>query len=153
MKSHITKFFNTLFDAVFWKYALVGCINTAIGAGIMFLLYNVFHVSYWVSAACNHISGSTTGYFLNKNWTFKNKAKGWKPVIKYIVNVCCCYLVGYGIAKPLIRMLLSFASKSVQENIAMTVGLIIYIGMNYLNQRFYLFKPENADDSKDTLKE
>ena len=148
MKSSIKAFFCSLFDETFWKYAIVGCINTLVGAGLMFLLYNVFHISYWLSAACNHIAGSTTGYFLNKNWTFKNKTKSWKLVAKYIINICCCYLVGYGIAKPLMRWALSGSNKSIQENIAMIIGLIIYIGMNYLNQRFYLFKQNLSEKSK-----
>ena len=119
MKKLIRQFFSTLFDITFWKYAIVGCVNTAVGASIMFLLYNVFHVGYWLSAACNHLAGSTTGYFLNKHFTFQNKDKGWKPVLKYIVNIASCYLVSYGIARPLMRLFLSGAEKSIQENIAM----------------------------------
>ena len=145
MKSLIKKFFSTLFDATFWKYAIVGCVNTAVGAGIMFLLYNVFHVSYWPSAACNHIAGATTGYFLNKNWTFRNRTKDWRLTVKYIINIASCYLVGYGIAKPLMRRILSGAGKSIQENVAMATGLIIFIGMNYLNQRFYLYRKEEPE--------
>ena len=147
MKSLFKKFFSTLFDATFWKYAVVGCVNTAVGAGIMFLLYNVFHVSYWVSAACNHIAGATTGYFLNKNWTFQNRTRDWRLTVKYIINIACCYLVGYGVAKPLMRRILAGTQKSIQENVAMAVGLIIFIGMNYLNQRFYLFKPDEQEPS------
>ena len=146
MKKLIKQFFSTLFDITFWKYAVVGCINTVVGAGIMFILYNVFHVSYWLSAACNHIAGSTTGYFLNKNYTFKNKDKSWKLVVKYIINIACCYFLGYGIAKPMMKQILTGTKRSIQENIAMGVGLIIYIGMNYLNQRFYLFKQEKSSE-------
>ena len=145
MKSFFKKFFSTLFAATFGKYAVVGCVNTAVGAGIMFLLYNVFHVSYWVSAACNHIAGATTGYFLNKNWTFRNKTKDWRLTVKFILNIAWCYLVGYGIAKPLMRRILAGAEKSVQENIAMATGLIIFIGLNYINQRFYLFRQEEPE--------
>lgn len=146
MKSFLKSFFGTLFDITFWKYAIVGCINTAVGAGIMFLFYNVFGVPYWISAACNHIAGATTGYFLNKNFTFKNRTRNWKIVIKYILNICFCYLMGYGIAKPLMRRILSGADVKVQENVAMAVGLIIFIGLNYTIQRFYLFKQVVTDE-------
>ena len=106
----------------------------------MFLCYNVFHISYWVSAAFNHAAGSTSGYFLNKNFTFHNKEHNWRIVLKYVINIITCYFVAYGIAKPLMYWLLSGADRSIQENVAMGVGLVIYIGMNYLNLRFYLFK-------------
>ena len=137
------KFINTLFDITFWKYALVGCINTALGAGIMFLFYNVFHISYWISAASNHVVGSITGYLLNKHFTFNYKTRDWVLLCKYIINIACCYLVGYGIAKPTIRWILAGTSKPIQENVAMVFGLIIFIGMNYLNQRFYIFKKDD----------
>ena len=39
---------------------------------------------------------------------------------------------------------------SLQKNIAMAVGMIIFIGMNYLNQRFYLFKQEEPEEELDS---
>lgn len=41
----------TLFDAKLWKFLLVGVINTLVGTGIMFGLYNLANCSYWVSSA------------------------------------------------------------------------------------------------------
>ena len=72
-----------LLDKTFWKFILVGVINTLFGAGVMFLLYNVafknYHEmnwAYWVSSAANYILGSILSFFLNKNFTFQNKEKG-----------------------------------------------------------------------------
>ena len=47
-----------LFDKTFWKFILVGVANTIFGTGIMFVFYNVFHFSYWVSSASNYFFGS-----------------------------------------------------------------------------------------------
>ena len=62
-----------LFDVKFWKFILVGAANTVVGAGIMFLFYNVFHLSYWISSAANYVVGSILSYFLNKYFTFRQR--------------------------------------------------------------------------------
>ena len=34
------------FDKIFWKFILVGIVNTLFGTTIMFVFYNVFHLGY-----------------------------------------------------------------------------------------------------------
>ena len=64
---------NKIIDMATIKFLMVGVINTLVGTGVMFLLYNVFSASYWVSSATNYIVGSVVSYFLNKYFTFQNK--------------------------------------------------------------------------------
>ena len=73
-----------LFDIKFWKFVLVGVINNIVGAGIMFLLYNLCHCNYWVSSACNYIAGGICSFLLNKFFTFQNKEKNVKSSSKLI---------------------------------------------------------------------
>ena len=53
------------------KFLLVGVVNTLIGTGTMFLLYNLAHCSYWVSSAANYVVGGIVSFFLNKYFTFR----------------------------------------------------------------------------------
>ena len=62
-----------LLDATFWKFVLVGIVNTAVGTTVMFVAYNALHFSYWVSSASNYVIGSIVSYFLNKYFTSKIK--------------------------------------------------------------------------------
>ena len=133
-----------LFDVKFWKFILVGVANTVFGAGIMFVLYNAFHVSYWLSSAANYVFGSILSYFLNKYFTFQARKRSWAEIGRFVVNISVCYLVAYGIARPLLRRLLSGASASVQENAAMVLGMCLFVGLNYLGQRFFVF-PEKKE--------
>ena len=94
-------------DKTFLRFVLVGVINTVFGTAIMFVFYNVFGLSYWLSSASNYFFGSILSYFLNKYFTFQYKKRDWKVVVRFAVNVSVCYLIAYGIAKPLIRALLS----------------------------------------------
>ena len=131
-----------LLDKTFWKFILVGSANTLFGTGIMFLFYNVFHFGYWVSSASNYVFGSILSYFLNKHFTFQNKSKGPKVILRFILNITVCYLVAYGLAKPLVRTLLSGMSVTVQDNGAMLVGMVVFVGLNYIGQRFFAFREE-----------
>ena len=54
------------FDPSMLRFLLVGVVNTLVGAGIMFLLYNLAGCSYWLSSAANYIVGGVVSYFLNK---------------------------------------------------------------------------------------
>jgi len=131
-----------LLDKTFWKFILVGIANTLFGTGIMFLFYNVFHFGYWVSSASNYVFGSILSYFLNKHFTFQNKSKDPKVILRFAVNITVCYLVAYGLAKPLVRTLLSGMSVTVQDNGAMLVGMVVFVGLNYIGQRFFAFREE-----------
>lgn len=127
-------------DSTIYRFILVGIANTLFGTTIMFVFYNVFHLSYWVSSASNYFFGSVLSYFLNKSFTFRYGKTDLKSILKFTVNILVCYLVAYGIAKPVMRHLLSAYSVSIQENVSMVLGMIIFVGFNYIGQRFFAFK-------------
>ena len=129
-----------LLDKTFWKFILVGCINTVFGTTIMFVFYNCLHLSYWLSSASNYFFGSILSYFLNKYFTFKYKERSLRVIGRFVLNICVCYVVAYGIAKPLTLQLLSGVSVTVQENVAMLVGTVLFTLLNYFGQRFFAFR-------------
>ena len=135
-----------LLDKTFWKFILVGIINTLFGTAIMFVFYNVFHLSYWLSSASNYFFGSILSYFLNKYFTFKYKERNWSVIGRFVLNISVCYLVAYGIAKPLTMHLLEGMSVTIQENAAMLVGMVLFTLLNYLGQRFFAFKKVGSDE-------
>lgn len=136
MKEFVAKFF----DRTFWKFILVGVANTIFGTGIMFIFYNVFHFSYWISSVSNYFFGSILSYILNRLFTFKSSSNTTKTLPKFVVNISVCYLVAYGGAKPIVAWILNGIAKNVQENIAMLVGMCLFVGLNYIGQRFFVFQ-------------
>lgn len=128
-----------LLDVTFWKFVLVGIINTLVGTTVMFVAYNALHLSYWISSASNYIIGSIVSYFLNKYFTFQNNEKSAKQVAMFIINITICYLLAYGLAKPIVSWILSYQSKSVQDNLSMLVGMGAFVVFNYLGQRLFVF--------------
>ena len=136
MKNRMSK----IFDQTFWKFIIVGIINTIFGTAIMFLFYNVLHLNYWISSGSNYFFGSILSYFLNKYFTFNNKEKNTGTIIKFIINIVLCYFLAYGISKPLMLQILSKYSKTFQENMAMLFGMCLFVALNYCGQRFFVFK-------------
>lgn len=65
-----------------------------------------------------------------------------KEIVRFILNISICYLVAYGVAKPLVERVLYEAAKNVKENVAMVVGMVLFVGLNYLGQRYFVFKQE-----------
>ncbi len=133
---------SSFFDATFLKFMLVGVINTLVGTAVMFFCFNVLAWSYWISSAMNYIVGSIVSYLLNKKYTFQHKGHDWNTVWKFIVNVTICYVLAYGFAKPLVTGMLSGVTANIQGNIALFVGMVLFVGFNYIGQRFWAFSPK-----------
>ena len=136
-----------LIDITTIKFLIVGVINTLVGTGVMFVLYNFFSVSYWISSG-NYVVGSIVSYFLNKYFTFQNKEKSLKQMIRFIVNIAACYLAAYGAAKPLISWLLSDMNEKFQGNAAMLAGMCLFVVLNYFGQRWFVFQDHSEEEEE-----
>lgn len=132
-----------LIDEKLLRFMIVGIVNTLFGAGIMFGLYNIAGCSYWVSSAVNYILVSILSFMLNKKFTFRYSGQLVTSGIRFTLNIAVCYLVAYGVAKPLAIMILTDRNVILQENIAMLIGMCIFTGLNYLGQRLFVFKDAN----------
>ncbi len=147
-----------LIDKTTFKFLLVGVINTLVGTGVMFLFYNLCGFGYWFSSASNYVVGSVVSYLLNKYYTFQSKTNSLKSIVKFIINISVCYLVAYGAAKPLVYWvcgilrdnvdLFSFLNNKWCDNLAMVAGMGIFVVLNYIGQRFFVFndKEETKDE-------
>ena len=129
-----------MLDITFWKFVLVGIVNTLVGTGVMFAAYNLLHLTYWVSSASNYVVGSRVSYFRNKYFTFQNNEKSLGQLFKFILNITVCYLLAYGLAKPVVSWILQNQSRSIQDNCSMLVGMGAFVVFNYIGQRLIVFK-------------
>lgn len=156
MKSVFNKIIKA-FDVKLLKFIAVGILNTVVGTAIMFSLYNLAHLGYWFSSAANYIITSIMSFFLNKYFTFKSRGSVWKEALRFAANIAVCYILAYGIAKKATYILLSHipislytgimtnifpSERKMTENIAMLVGMVLFVVFNYFGQRFFAFKNE-----------
>lgn len=137
-----------LLDPTLFRFLLVGVVNTAVGYGIMFGLYNLagLHtwgdLGYWISSAANYLVGSVVSFFLNKRFTFRNQERGAGVVLRFAVNITVCWALAYGLAKPFTVWLLSGTgwSPQLQGNLSMLAGSGLFVLLNYFGQRFFAFR-------------
>ena len=138
----------SLLDPTLFRFILVGLVNTAVGYGVMFGLYNLagLHTwgdtGYWLSSAANYIVGSVVSFFLNKHFTFRSREKGAGVVLRFALNIAVCWALAYGLAKPVMVWLLSGTgwSQQLQGNLSMLAGSGLFVFLNYFGQRFFAFR-------------
>lgn len=136
-----------LLDPTFFRFLLVGVVNTLVGTAIMFWLYNVAGLylwgdtGYWISSAANYVVGSVVSYFLNKHFTFRNTETGSEVVVRFVINIAVCWVLAYGIAQPVTEWVLGgVLSEQMVGNFSMFCGMVLFVMLNYLGQRFFAFR-------------
>lgn len=128
-------------------FGIVGVINTLMGLVIMAVLYNLIHLNYWLSSGISYFIGSVFSYHANGKLTFKVEHKDrWLPW-RFAVNIIVCYLVAFSVAQPLVRYLLSSQTEVIVDNVAMVLGMCIFIVMNFFGQKLFVFRKRGTDAS------
>ena len=139
-----------LFDPTLFRFLLVGCVNTLVGYGVMFGLYNLAGLhrwgnrGYWLSSAANYVVGSVVSFFLNKHFTFRSREKGAGVVLRFVGSITVCYLLAYGLAQPAVGFCLGGLglSEQLRGNLTMLAGSGLFVVLNYFGQRFFAFRGE-----------
>ena len=138
------KLIGRFLDPTFLRFLLVGVVNTLVGSGVMFALYNLAGCGYWFSSAMNYVVGSVASFFLNKHFTFRRRERDPGELLRFILNIAVCYGAAYGLARPLARLLLAGAAEKLRENVAMLFGMCVFVPLNYLGQRLFVFRAEEG---------
>lgn len=128
-------------------FGMVGVANTILGWGIMAILYNLIHMNYWLSSGISYFIGSIFSYHANGKLTFKveNKDK-WLPW-RFAINIIVCYLVAFSVAQPLVKYVLASRPVVIVDNVAMILGMCIFIVMNFFGQKLFVFRKRGAGAS------
>ena len=150
-----------IFDKTFLKFIVVGIINTLFGTAIMFSSFYIleqlqwfsYDINYWTSSALNYLCGSILSYFLNKKYTFEVKETSKESIIRFAINISVCYFLAYGVAKPLALYLFQGAGERLQGYIALVIGMGLFVLLNYVGQRFWAFKQDEATEPRKGMEE
>ena len=148
----IDKLKKLIHDSSLVRFAMVGVLNTIVGPGTMVLLYNCIpwgnpDVGYWIASACNYLVGGICSYFLNKYFTFRSKERSGRQVLAFVLEQGVCYLLAYGMAKPLVLWAMSGMEQKLRDNAAMLVGMCLFVLLNYFGQKLFVFKDKKESQS------
>lgn len=131
-------------EGTFIRFLVVGVINTVIGTAVMFIAYNAFGMSYWISSLLNYCIGSIVSYLLNKYYTFQQKEKSLREVVQFVLNIAICYFVAYFLAAEIVQFALKSYSSVVIDNLSMVVGMVLFVLLNYVGQRLFVFRKKDT---------
>ena len=157
-RGKVSAFLKNFFDIKLLKFFLVGIINTLIGEGIVLLLTNLAgwkHYEWGAGAAAfiGVVVGSIVSFFLNKSFTFKNKEKGWKPAVRFTVNILLCMLIRIAVATAVSAIskgagwtMFGMDVDTFAGNLSWAVGAGVFVIVNYIGQRFFAFKEKKEEN-------
>lgn len=127
------------------KFLLVGVLNTMVGLGSIFVLYNTLHFNYWISTSLGNILGIICSYILNKSFTFQSKKSANKTIWKFILVSIVCYLFSYYLGH-LFNVFMhtnDLGSKNkLIENTSIFVASVLYTLCNYIGHKYFTFKED-----------
>jgi len=129
-----------IYDKTLFKFVIVGIINTLAGSALIFLLYNACGMGYWLSSGISYILISILSFFMNKYFTFTVNEWNLFMVVAFATNIAICYGIAYGIAKPVMNYFLRNSPQKLRENTALITGICLFTGLNYIGQRFVVFR-------------
>lgn len=133
-------FMRKLLDETFVRYTGIGVVNMLFCTAIMYLLYNLTGLDSWICALVNHSLGGIISYSCNRRFVFHEKKRSTRTLVLFILNLCVCYLVAYGITIPGMEKLAGHWPEWIQGNVAMGVGMLLFIALNYFGQRYVVFR-------------
>lgn len=128
----------------FWRFAIVGCSNTAVDFAIFTILREVFDVYYLWCQVAGYTFGTLNSFVFNKRWTFESKTSHFqtsRQLSKFIfVN-----LVSLGLSLTSLRLLSGYWHINVY--IAKLAVTAIAQAVNYSGYRFWVFgkKPDSTN--------
>jgi len=127
----------------FFRFLLVGVINTIIGLSVMFILLNLIGWTYWLATFVGNCIGAGVSYVLNRSFTFNSNVNGSKGIPKFFLVILSCYVLSYfigGVAAKSIHLSSQTFSYISKDELAVLIGTVLYTFTNYLGQKFIVFR-------------
>lgn len=127
----------------FFRFLLVGVLNTLIGLTTIFILLNSLGFSYYFSTFVGNGMGAMVSFWLNRTFTFDSETSVKAGAPKFIAVILICYYCAYSISSivaggfPFDRFGIHTIS---EKDIAVLLGTVMYTSLNYLGQKYVVFK-------------
>ncbi|MBQ1678964.1 MAG: GtrA family protein [Oscillospiraceae bacterium] len=157
-----------IMDKTFWVYVALGLLNYGVCNAIMLVLHWVFSVSTDASLIIEFALQTAVSFVLNRWVTFRGlKISQYWPV-KFVVSVGLSYLIAKVLLLKVFEYLITlpfFISVSdwlqgivapkaqpldFRHSLVMLACTFIYCTVNYIGQRYYVFRPRRDAEQTQT---
>lgn len=127
------------------RFTLIGGVNTAVDYGVFFLLHTLLSVGSLISQVISFSSGVICSYFLNRRFTFKAQGKmTTSEIIKFII----LNLIAMGSSVLVVWVFETYFN--ISPYIAKLASMLVSFTINYIGNRFFIFKSEVDKQSKNS---
>ena len=148
-----------LLDKTFWLYVGLGFLNYGICNAIMFVLHKGFHVATTPSLIIEFALQTGISFLLNRYVTFRGIPISRYWPVKFVVSVGLSYLIAkvllfrvyeYLVPLPFFIAICDWVQGIAAKNsdpldfrhsLVMLACTFTYCVINYIGQRYYVFKP------------
>jgi putative flippase GtrA len=128
-------------------FIIIGILNTIVGLSSVYIMFNILGLNYWPSTLLGNGIAMLLSYFLNRKFTFRNKAKAARSFLKFFIVVIACYYSSYWLGFHVSNLVLSpfITDSKVIGNISILLGAGLYTISNFLGQKFIVFNKAGSD--------
>ena len=157
------KLFTKIFDKTFWLYVVLGLLNYGVCNLIMLILYNSFRVERTPSLIIEFVLQTGISFVLNRYVTFRGlKISKYWP-LKFVISIGLSYLFAKVLLLDVFEYLInvqpfcaisdwvqnlvarSAESPVFRENLVILACTMTYCVVNYIGQRYYVFRPRKPE--------
>ena len=115
------------------KFVLVGVVRTACSVGLYYFLLLSIGLHFGLALAGEYVLAFSTGYVLNRSWTFANQGSLEAAFSKYAVAFALAFVMDY--------LLLEVAiGAGMGPRLGRIPALVLATVVSYLLQRYWVFK-------------
>ena len=138
-----TKLANTL---QFIRYCLVGCLNTLVTLGVIYLCKDFIGLNPYISNALGYICGLINSFLCNRQWVFHSNGKIAGEAIKFLGGFAICYLLQLWVVwmlndSPFGALNFNILGVVVSGyGIATLLGNVVYTLANFIYNRVVTFR-------------
>lgn len=128
------------------KYALVGCLNTLLTLGVIFLCKSILGINDYVSNALGYIVGLINSFIWNKNWVFRSSGGYRRELVLFLIGFAMCYALQFMVVWVINQSWFGDTEYDLGffvisgYGIATLVGNVAYTGANFIYNRLVTFK-------------
>ncbi|SNX68077.1 putative flippase GtrA [Bacillus oleivorans] len=124
----------------FFRFMLVGIVNTIVGLSVIMLFMNGLGFTYWSSTFIGNSAGAAVSFFLNRGFTFQSDIPCWKGLPRFVCIILISYFLAYYLGQHIVSLMynrpyLPFS----EETIAVLLGTGLYTLINYMGQKYIVF--------------
>lgn len=122
----------------FFRYLVVGVINTLLGYCIIFACMYLAGMTPEASNVAGYAVGLVVSYVLNRYYTFNNKQSRRGEILRFLAVFFVAYVSNFAVLLILIHRI------GMHEGGSQIIAGLVYVVASFLMNKYYVFKTVEA---------